>query len=607
MIVSASATAVENCPGECTHPAAVDTTHYDTLEEAIAAAESGSTVTMLQDITITSGLTVSKKLTLDLGGKTLTVSLPAASDVALKFTKSGTVCNGKVDACTGVALEAAGCTVTIEKDAQLASCGTAPLVVMSAANGSNAKVNVSGFLSGNGSSPVIYTAPSAKGSCDLCILKKATITNDAGVAVALNCAGTLEVSGGTIQTKKDAIIANIQDKQSMDLSITGGKILTTDGDAIVVNTDGDAVAPKDFVTGGTFSKVPSAYVPSYCVIRDNADGTYTVISSYKITFNAGAGSGSMDSVKVRCGNTYKLPKSGFTAPKGKDFAGWEIGGKTYKAGGKFTPEDDTTVTALWKDHVHSGGKATCQKKAVCKGCGKSYGSKGSHSLVNYSGYDATCTEAGMCEHSKCSTCGKYFVSGISISASDLAMPALGHNWQSVDGKPATCTEDGLYSHEKCANCGSLQMEGAAVAEEALLIAATGHALENVAASQATCADPGVQAHEHCTACGGQFLKGEAVEAAQLITATSSHVLSDWVSDEIYHWKTCLDCQEVFRQSAHADTDANGTCDECGYALAAAKENADSTSGFSRMSLIPIIAAVAISAGVAIPLALKKRK
>ena len=579
MIVTASAAPTENCPGSCTHQAAVGTTHYDTLAEAVAAVESGGTVTLLTDVT--ASCTAEKSLALDLGGKTLSGTMT--------FTKGGTVKNGAVSA---VAVQS--CTVAIEKDARLGS------LAISGSDSAKAKVNLSGQISGTG--PLVSAS---SGLWELSILKNAKITATEGPAVKLSGGGKLEVTGGTIEARTDCIQVTIPDTQSVNLSITGGKLLSQDGEAITVKAEGSAQVPKNFVTGGTFTKVPTAYVPSYAVIRNNADGTYTVISQYTLTFLPGDGTGSMDTLKVNCGSSVTLPGCAFTAPAGKDFQCWEIGGQQYMPGSTFTPTGDTTAKALWKAHTHSGGKATCQKKAVCQVCGESYGKKGSHNLSHSSGYAATCTAEGMSAYSKCKTCGKYYVNGVQISASALSLPALGHSWDTVSGTPATCTEDGLRLHEKCAACGILQIEGAEVTEDALLIPATGHAMETVAASQATCAQPGIQAHEHCTTCDGQFLNGEAVEAAQLTTASSSHVLSDWLSDEHYHWKSCVDCGEVFRQNSHADKDADGSCDDCGYAVTADSKapQEDTSSGFSFLFLIPLVAAVAI----AVPLAVRKRK
>ena len=65
LIVTVSAASVENCPGTCTHQAAAGTTHFDTLEEAVSAADSGKTVALLADTVLSSPLTLEKSLTLD--------------------------------------------------------------------------------------------------------------------------------------------------------------------------------------------------------------------------------------------------------------------------------------------------------------------------------------------------------------------------------------------------------------------------------------------------------------------------------------------------------------------------------------------------------------
>ena len=59
-----------------------------------------------------------------------------------------------------------------------------------------------------------------------------------------------------------------------------------------------------------------------------------------ITFNAGAGSGSMDSVTVKAGANYILPECGFTAPADQEFQAWEIGGTEYKVGDFYTVRGD---------------------------------------------------------------------------------------------------------------------------------------------------------------------------------------------------------------------------------------------------------------------------
>ena len=78
-----------------------------------------------------------------------------------------------------------------------------------------------------------------------------------------------------------------------------------------------------------------------------------------ITFDAGAGSGSMDSVTVKAGANYILPECGFTAPADQEFKAWEIDGAEYPVNAPVTVTADIIVKALWKDappsHEHSYG------------------------------------------------------------------------------------------------------------------------------------------------------------------------------------------------------------------------------------------------------------
>ena len=70
-----------------------------------------------------------------------------------------------------------------------------------------------------------------------------------------------------------------------------------------------------------------------------------------ITFNAGAGGGSMDPVTVKAGTSYILPACGFTAPADHEFKAWEIGGTEYKAGDSYTVLGNTEIKALWENSV----------------------------------------------------------------------------------------------------------------------------------------------------------------------------------------------------------------------------------------------------------------
>ena len=61
------------CEGgeSCAHQAAIGSTHYNTLAEAITAASDGDTIVLLKDVDASSGVTVGKKIVLDMNGKKL--------------------------------------------------------------------------------------------------------------------------------------------------------------------------------------------------------------------------------------------------------------------------------------------------------------------------------------------------------------------------------------------------------------------------------------------------------------------------------------------------------------------------------------------------------
>ena len=80
-------------------------------------------------------------------------------------------------------------------------------------------------------------------------------------------------------------------------------------------------------------------------------GEGTPLADCTITFNAGGGSGSMDSVAVNAGTIYILPACGFTAPADQEFKAWEIGGTEYKVGDSYTVLVDTEIKALWENSV----------------------------------------------------------------------------------------------------------------------------------------------------------------------------------------------------------------------------------------------------------------
>lgn len=611
-VVTAFAAPVEGCLGNCMHQAAIGTTHYDTLEEAIAAAAEGSTVTLLTDVAGQTALTIEKAIVLDLGGKTLS-GQNGGTEGLLNVASDLTIRNGVLTTSAGACLYVQGGNLTIAETASIQATGESMALGIEQSNSivmslqdRNAQIcaTIGGSLSSESGYPAVAVLSAENRSVHLMIHETASITSQGSNAIEITGSNKLTISGGSIQAQDHAVIWDISAGDIVEAAISGGNF-TTGKETFVITKEDEATAPEGFVTGGTYNQDPSAYVADACGVIDNGDGTYTVVSSYTITFQSGGASGTMAAISVPCGSSFTLPRCSFTSDANMEFAGWLIGDKTYAAGTSFTPVSDTVIAAQWKSHEHYGGSATCLSPAVCTGCGSTYGQYGGHDLRISGGYAATCDTPGMRQHSVCSTCGVNFVDGVKTSSFSLSSPALGHQWKTEKEKPATCAEAGSKEHRVCSVCGTVQISGKDVEKASLVIPPLGHTMKTVAATQASCAQPGVQAHEHCTTCDQLFQQGKTVELTQLTTALASHVLGDsWLNDETHHWKSCVDCSEVFRRDSHADMDADGVCDDCGFAITISQPDATQEStGFSVGFLIPLIAAV----GICVPLIIKTSK
>lgn len=602
--VMTMAASVADCAGSCTHQAAIGTTHYDTIAEAFAAAAEKSTVTLLADVSDATAMLIDKAITLDLGGKTIT-GLTTAEESLITATKDITVTNGKLTAKTGSVLKITDSIVTIDETAIIHGGDEAVALYVESITAKAGAAIKGQVATTSKKDAAIHIVSSDKYDCELLIEKPAVITAE-GDAVKMEGAGKLEVTGGTITAKENTFVLDIADDKTIEASVTGGNFTAENGKIFVITTGTNATAPDDFVTGGSFNKIPSDYISGSHGSQENDDGSHTVVSTYQITFLAGGAYGTMNAITVPCGQSITLPQCGFVGSDNMEFAGWNIGGTTYAAGATFTPVSNTVVTALWVTHTHSGGYATCTSPAICSDCGRTYGQYGNHDITYYGGYAATCDSTGMLSHSQCDYCGIYFVDGEETSSFSLTTPALGHQWKNEKAKAATCTEAGILEHRHCTTCGTIQIDGKDAEESALEIPALGHSLKKVKAVQSTCSQAGIQEHSQCTTCNKLFLQDKEVDLAQLTTALASHVLGDeWFSDEIYHWKTCADCSTVFRQAKHADTNADNICDDCGYAIAAAvidqpaEEEPEESKSFSFLFLIPILIAVLIAGSMAI--------
>ena len=147
-----------------------------------------------------------------------------------------------------------------------------------------------------------------------------------------------------------------------------------------------------------------------------------------------------------------------------------------------------------------------------------------HKAETVAGKDATCTETGLTDGSKCSACGEVLVE-------QNAIPALGHTGgkatctekatctvcgeaygelaahteEILPAVDATCTKTGLKEGKKCSVCGEIL-----VAQEE--IALKDHTAEVVAGKPATCTETGLKDGSKCSVCGKVLVEQEVINA-----------------------------------------------------------------------------------------------
>ena len=213
-------------------------------------------------------------------------------------------------------------------------------------NGSEHTANVSGYdpatmnITGNtgtdaGDYTVSVTSNTGKwadGSTD-------TVTAEWKIGKAtqeapINLTGTAPTTGGN-----DGKISGVTDK--MEYRVAGDSSYTACSGTEIENLP----AGNYFVR---YAEDNNHFASSDTVVTV---GEGASLADCTITFNAGGGSGSMESVPVKAGTNYILPECGFTAPENQEFKAWEIGGTEYKVGDSYTVNEDIELKALWKDSV----------------------------------------------------------------------------------------------------------------------------------------------------------------------------------------------------------------------------------------------------------------
>lgn len=238
---------------------------------------------------------------------------------------------------------------------------------------------------------------------------------------------------------------------------------------------------------------------------------------------------------------------------------------------------------------HTGGKATCENRAICKNCGEYYGELAEHSFGSAWDYK----DASGHAH-KCKVCGINDTiishSGGTAKCGGLAKCAeckaeygevMQHQWSETPNY----TDKNGHAH-KCTICGEhdtvvKHTPGAEATEtSAQLCTVCGymikpklsheHSLAKMDEVDATCTTSGKKAYYYCESCNAIFRdsKGnnEIVDDSEIIIEATGHKESKWKSDEDTHWKECTvkGCGEIVVGKEAHDFSKSGKCTVCSY-------------------------------------------
>ena len=169
-----------------------------------------------------------------------------------------------------------------------------------------------------------------------------------------------------------------------------------------------------------------------------------------------------------------------------------------------------------KAHTHSGGNATCQKKAVCDGCGQEYGELGNHKFTE--------------------TVSKMYLKSA-----------------------ATCQSPAVY-YKSCLVCDEKSSETFEYGEKDF----SNHIGNTylVGQKEATCYAEGYTGDTYCSTCNHEIERGTS------IAKNAHNPASVWTTDETDHWKECqtVGCGNVIDKAAHSGGEATcvskAVCEVC---------------------------------------------
>lgn len=130
---------------------------------------------------------------------------------------------------------------------------------------------------------------------------------------------------------------------------------------------------------------------------------------------------------------------------------------------KITEEETAKKSPRLLGEVNPAGAETdseCHHDHTAEWASTQTGVQGT--MVEHPAKDPTCTSEGNIKYYTCIKCNEFFVEEggridqnlpKKVNENDVKIPKTGHKPTKIEGKPATCTEAGIKEHYKCSVCG----------------------------------------------------------------------------------------------------------------------------------------------------------
>ena len=253
--------------------------------------------------------------------------------------------------------------------------------------------------------------------------------------------------------------------------------------------------------------------------------------TYTVSFDANGGTGMMTDVTGVLGE-YTLPANGFTAPAGKQFKCWSVGGTEKAVGDKITVSANTTVKAVWED-IEYTVTVTNGTASVSKAAAGTTVTLNANDAPSGKVFDKWVVESGsasitLTDENSANTTFTMPAGNVSVKATYKAAPhthSYGSEWE---------TDANNHWHECTA-------DGCDVTNDADKNGYGEHVYDN-------------DADKTCNTCGYE---------RTVTPPAHEHICGDWQSNRLYHWKVCATCGEKVDKARH-NYGTDRTCDICGY-------------------------------------------